>query len=740
MAIRLSGMASGLDTDTIVKGIVDAQKLKNKKVSDKSTLLEWKQEKWKELNTKLFKLYQDDLTKLRLQGSFGTRKVTSSDDKLVEVKADNNASIGTNTVEVIGLASTQSVTSIELGAGVNSSSKLKDLIEAKKLTLPSDKDGIINIGYKGKETNLIITDSTTLGDLVGAFKRAGLNASFDTKQQRLYISAKNSGTDEKFTVISAEISKNATTALSEIENLLSASSLGGGSKDSILSTLDNIREQMKGLPDATNTLTSLYNKVRDNTAGTGTTDAEKSIITSLTTLKNNVISSIENKTRQEALNSVRENIKLGITDAEIRASLTETVTNELKVIEEWESKTEDEKALLIQSEVDNRFNQPEEKDKIINTLINKEITSAEPSITEGMTKAEYYKKQVDVEYGNKIDGAKKAALDSLGNEILNYTTTAIDQRPNTSPSLLTAFGLDDIKTDESGNINSSGDGINQMKIVGGTNAEFSFNGVKYESASNVLTVNGYTITAKGTTNGQAITLNTINDTQANYDMVKKFVTNYNAILKEMNELYYSASSKGYAPLSDEEKEAMSDKQIEKWEDKIKGSILKRDDALGSLLSTMNSTITSTIEVDGKKYSLSSFGIGTSSDYTEKGLLHIDGDADDALVSNLTNKLMKALEEEPEVVAKVISGVSKKLYDTMGDKMKAIPNIRSAFTFYNDKSMVTQQTEYQKRIKILENKLTELENKYYKQFAAMESAMSKLQSQTNALAGMFGTSS
>ncbi len=748
MPVRMTGMVSGMDTESLIKSMVDAQRLKNKRTTDKSTLLEWKQEKWKDLNAKLFKLYQEDLSKLRLQGNFGTRKVTTSDDKLVEVKADNNASTGTNTVEVKGLASTQSVTSIKLGAGVSSSSKLKDLIADKNLSLPGgDKDAVITIGYKGKETNLIITNNTTLGDLVNAFKSAGLNASFDSNQQRLYVSAKNSGKDEKFTISSAEISNDATKALSEIEDLLSSSSLGGNSKESIVSALDSLRNQVKGMTDAENTLTNLYQAVRDNTAGVGATDVEKNIIKVLTTLKDNVISSIENKTKAEAVAEVKKGIKdeiiakYGSEEDAIRANLTETVKKELEKSDGWENKTETEKTTLISDEVNTRYANlvQDDKDKLMNTLVNKEFSSTEPSnaadATPGMTKGEYYAKQVTDEYNTNIVNAKTTVLDSLGKNLNDYTLNAINTTGN---GLLTAFGLDEIKADSNGNIISSGDGINQMKIIGAADAEFVFNGVTYENSNNVLTVNGYTITAKGTTNGQPITLNTINDTQASYDMVKKFVTNYNAILKEMNELYYSASSREYAPLGDDEKEAMSDKQIEQWESKIKNSILRKDDTLGSLINSMNSTIVSTIEVDGKKYSLSSFGIGTSSDYTEKGLLHISGDADDALVSNLTNKLMSALESDPDTVSKVISGVVKKLYDTMGDKMKAIPNIRSAFTFYDDKSMATQQTEYQKRIKVLESKLVDIENKYYKQFAAMESALSKLQSQTNALSGMLGT--
>jgi len=57
MPIRLSGINSGTDTDAMIKKIMDAQRTRLNKVEGKKTKLEWKQEKWKELNTKLYSLY-----------------------------------------------------------------------------------------------------------------------------------------------------------------------------------------------------------------------------------------------------------------------------------------------------------------------------------------------------------------------------------------------------------------------------------------------------------------------------------------------------------------------------------------------------------------------------------------------------------------------------------------------------------------------------------------------------------
>ena len=70
MSIRLTGMVSGLDTDSLVKELVNVQKMRNKKVEDKKVTLEWTQDIWKTLNSKLYTFYREQVSKVRLQGSY----------------------------------------------------------------------------------------------------------------------------------------------------------------------------------------------------------------------------------------------------------------------------------------------------------------------------------------------------------------------------------------------------------------------------------------------------------------------------------------------------------------------------------------------------------------------------------------------------------------------------------------------------------------------------------------------
>ena len=237
--------------------------------------------------------------------------------------------------------------------------------------------------------------------------------------------------------------------------------------------------------------------------------------------------------------------------------------------------------------------------------------------------------------------------------------------------------------------------------------------------------------------GEAVTFSVENDIEAVYNSIKSFLKEYNAVMKEMNTLYNADSAKGYEPLTSEQKEAMTDDEVKLWEDKIKDSLLRNDSTLGSIKDAMRNAMMSTVEYDGKKYALSSFGIMTSTDYTEGGLLHIYGDPDDSVYSDKDDKLKKALADDPDAVIATFTEVFGNLRKTMSTKMSAKPNYSSALTFYDDIKMKTDIKSYDKDIEEWEDKLAQIEDNYYKKFTAMETALAKLQSQQNSLASLFG---
>lgn len=279
----------------------------------------------------------------------------------------------------------------------------------------------------------------------------------------------------------------------------------------------------------------------------------------------------------------------------------------------------------------------------------------------------------------------------------------------------------------------------QVKKVAGQDSEIELNGVKYTGDSNSYSINGLTIEALAETGDSAISITTSTDTQGVYDKVKDFLTEYNNIINEMTKLYNADSAGSYEPLTDDEKDQMSDKEIEKWETKIKDSLLRRDSTLGSVMTAMQTAMMSSVEIGGKKYSLSSFGISTlgflNAAENEQNAYHIDGDEDDANTSGKTDKLMAAINDDPDTVMQFMQQLSTNLYSAIGDKMKST-DLSSAFTIYNDKQMKTEYTNYTKTIKEWEKKISDREDYYYNKFTQMESAMTKLNSTQSSISSYF----
>lgn len=306
--------------------------------------------------------------------------------------------------------------------------------------------------------------------------------------------------------------------------------------------------------------------------------------------------------------------------------------------------------------------------------------------------------------------------------------------------------------------------------IDGSDAAIVLNGVVYTSSSNNFSINGLSISvnavtdsvdlSKAKTNGsldadkisdmlvntplndsEAISITTSTDTQGIYDKIKDFITSYNNIINKMTKLYNADSAGNYEPLTDDEKSEMSDSEIEKWETKIKDSLLRRDSTLSTVMSAMTTAMSGGATVNGKTYFLSNFGISTlgymNAAENEQNAYHIDGDEDDENTSGNTDKLMTALNSDPDTVMDFMKQMATNLYNAI-DKQMTSTTLRSKYSIYNDKEMTTQYKNYTTTIKEWETKISDKEDYYYKKFSSMESALSKLNSQTSSLSGLIGS--
>ncbi len=308
---------------------------------------------------------------------------------------------------------------------------------------------------------------------------------------------------------------------------------------------------------------------------------------------------------------------------------------------------------------------------------------------------------------------------------------------------LSALGL--ASADDAAEAGTSLDSSKYATKIEGQDAVITLNGVEYTNSDNTFTINGITIEAQGVTGAgdeNAITINTSVDTQGIYDKIKDFLTEYNNVINEITKLYNAEAATDYEPLTDDEKDAMSDEQIEKWEEKIKSALLRRDTSLGTVMNAMINSMAQTIEIDGQKMSLGSFGISTlgflNAAENEQYAYHIDGDEDDENTSGNTDKLMAAIQNNPDQVVDFMKQLATNLYTAIDTKMKST-ELSSAYKVYNDKEMDSELDDIADLIEKWEDKIAEQEDYYYGKFSDMEVALSKLNSQTSALSGLLGTS-
>lgn len=707
MPIRMTGLTSGLDTESIVNQLMSAQRTKQTKVENKKQKLEWKQEIWKGLNTKIYGFYKDSLSKMKYSSNYSTKKASASDSTKLTATASTKAAAGSYKVEIKSIASVQYVTSGKLsykdgeGNTATTSTKLSDLGMAKGTVLK------LEVG--DKSSALEVKDDTTIKDFVSFCSDAGLNATFDAKQQRFFLSSKDSGEENSFKLSANGYANNITT--------------DDGHTVNGQTLINNINDAV-GLKNLTSEQKSTYNSIVY-----GAISSNKEISSDdITTLQTFAKSSADAEANSKAT-------------AFYRAKLEKeyTLSNEdAKAIEDKykdnDTLTDEDKATAIQKEKDEK-----KKADIDKQMATDESKAAIAKLAESGITAQNVT-DAGLDDASQYTFESKTERDNVANEAVNNAVTAYNKVASkgiiSTNSALAALGLQNV---DGSAVSESSNSLG-MVVTKASDTEIVYNGATLTSNNTSIEVAGVTLNLLGTTAaGESVNVTVSNDTSAVYDNIKEFITEYNSILKTMNTYYGAASASSYEVLTDDQKKAMSDDEVDKWNTKIKDSLLRRDSTLNSLISTLKTDMMGTVTAsNGKTYSLANLGITTSSkNYSEGGLLHIKGDEDDDEFADSTNTLMQMLEEDPDTVKEVLSGLASNLYDSLNKKM-GTTTLSSALTFYNDKEMASQLSDYKKEISDWESKLSDMEEKYYSQFSAMESALAKIQSQQNTLSSYLGS--
>ncbi|SCY96170.1 flagellar hook-associated protein 2 [Paenibacillus polysaccharolyticus] len=257
----------------------------------------------------------------------------------------------------------------------------------------------------------------------------------------------------------------------------------------------------------------------------------------------------------------------------------------------------------------------------------------------------------------------------------------------------------------------------------------------YKPSTDSLTVNGVKLTFLEVTGATNSKITTQSDPTKAVETIKSFVDSYNELLGLMNSKISEQTYRDFKPLTDEQRESMKEDDIKKWEEKAKSGILKNDGILSDTVTTMRMIISNNLK------GLSEAGI-TTGQYYEKGQLKID-----------EAKLTAALTANPDKVLSIFRGsasdlngkpifgeIRGKLNETLDMFTKKVGTSKfdtnASMALKTESIMGEQLKDYNNRISNLERKMTNWETRYYKQFTAMEKAMSQFQSQSSSLASYF----
>lgn len=563
---RITGLASGMDYESIIEKLMKANRAPLDKLEKSGTKVEWQREALLEINSK-FLSFRTSALDMKLQGTYKSYTAESTDKGAISAIATSDAQEGTYKVSVSSLATKTSLVGTKMPQSITSATN----INADDLNNLAGKS--FNVTYNGE------TKTISFGDDEKPANIAELQTMLQSKIENAF------GSNQ--IAVSYKVNK---LVLSSATSLKMPVTVTGGVAGADALECLHIEDGTSTAFDSSSTLESFLgaSKFRDT-----------------------------------------DEMKVSINGKEFTFNKNDTV-----------------------SDVFNALNKDEESD----------ITIKYSDIKESMLiTRDTYGAGRDIELAGDTVG--DAFWKKLG---LNYYYYRDNNR------------LD--RFEAAGGSYTTGD--NAVFSITSPDGETAQN---VESASNTFTYNGVSMTFLEADPTKNVSITVSKNVDEVYDKIKSFTDSYNDLLVTLNK-YYKEDATGYEPLTDEEREALSDTQEEKWETMAKKGILKRDSTLRDAISNMRSAVTS--YVSGSSISsLFQIGISTSSydsvNSENNGKLVID-----------EGKLKSALKNDLEGVANLFASSPKQIQSAkLADKNLNLEGKSFSVTYAGETKTITLKGTY-----------------------------------------------
>lgn len=688
---RITGLASGMDIDSIVEKMMTVAKQPLVKLQQQKQILEWQEEDYRTLNQKYFD-FRSTLSNMKLTSKYRARTTTSSNESYVTATAANNASLGSTTIQSVKQLATAATRVAKASISTDSSNKV--------------------------DLNQSLWKQS--GNFSGSIKWSQGGVISDT------ITAKGDSTDPTSVTFDLKGTLNS--------NMPMNVKMNG-------KTYEVVTDPSVTLSD---------NQVLLTTAGGQATLKFNSNISAGTSISVEYV--VDKATKSATVSSDTKSIQLDFGDI-ITDSFTMTVGNNNVSLYQG---TDGNMNLFIGSTQIGTLN-PETGKIDFNSDFGSIYSGSAIQISYQQNYTSFNLKTYTssgLVNGNFYIGADKTLNDVISK--VNNSNLGLTMYYDEYKDMFT------LTRKETGNFNSSSSVDGKEIIIssdthtydflrdtlkfsgsteyGGTNAVFNINGLDTERTTNTFAINGVTYTLKSKFD-TPVTVTVSNDTDTIFKNIKNFVDQYNSLIDAVQSKLNEDRYPDYAPLTDDQRKELTDRQQDQWDKKARSGLLRNDMTLKNSLSNMRSLIYSKVNnanISSEYNQLSSIGITTTSDWLKGGKLEINED-----------KLKAAIQNDPDSVELLFrasgsttseKGIVQRLYDSVNQTYNTIVDKAGKSTYVNTQFTIGKNiNDLTDKIRDMNDKLDKLEDRYYAQFTAMEQAIQKYNSQYTYLSSFFSNS-
>ncbi|MCR1933681.1 flagellar filament capping protein FliD [Clostridium tepidum] len=696
MPMRLPGLATGMDTDTMIKTMMKPYTMRVDQMKQKSQILLWQQDAYRNvidgisnITKKYFDVLNGDNYMLSSKNFSSLKPSGIPDTSNIKISAGNGAVSGNYSIKVTELASKAEAVGTNIvniktlnegnyGIKIDNSNN-KIVIEGKEIILSKSKYN--NISDIAAEINSKINkDESGLKDTVKAVVKDGiikienlfkiddtnkeLKITVDGKEYTTELVTGNFTLEELTNAINnkLEVAKDADGNVLAKDKDIKASLSTDGKHIEFTNATDHPNYSVAGV-DLTGTTGVSGITGTDVTVDGNSITYAKEIIAGFNDTFNvkigtNVAKQV--KLTEGTINTIEDlalNLNNAFINAELNNDLTATIKNGQLVLS-----SNSDKQVVINGEsgksatsllgLPDRYEMNTSLSEKMSNIVGGEIkfTINDVDFNYDFTK--------DYDATTAPNGAKNKTISQILNDISDKAKVDISyseiNKKFTVRSRAEGESEKIVANDVSGSFLKTIFGNNSIDEHG-KDAQFEVttpNGTSIVTKpTNNFTIDGVNYNIAGAKQGEEISFSLSGDTEDSFNKIKAFIDDYNKLVDELQKKLSEKKYRNYEPLTEEQKKEMKESDIKLWEEKAQSGILRNDSDIQNMLSSLRRAFFDSVE--GAGLSLKELGLTTSSDYTQGGKIVFDMNMDKD-GNNGEARLKKLLKEDPDKVFKIFS--------------------------------------------------------------------------------------